>query len=58
MKKLLPVAQIVDRFNRQALALKNAGAFEQSDTWKAAVLLILRMADAEEESIEPPSEDS
>ena len=57
MKTVLTVAEISERLGRAALTLKNAGDVSASDHIKFALSLLLRMTHADEESIEPPSEE-
>jgi hypothetical protein len=57
MKTALEVRALVDRLGREELNLKNAGAFAEAAGIRDAIVQILRLADADEESIEPTEED-
>jgi hypothetical protein len=57
VKKQLLVSEIVDVLCREEQTQKHAGGFGEATGLRHAVTLILRMADADGESIEPPSED-
>lgn len=57
MKTVLPVSDIVDVLCREEQVQKHAGGFGEATGLRHAVTLILRLADAGEESIEPPSEE-
>jgi hypothetical protein len=58
VKKLLPLAEIVDRLRREEQQQKRVGGYGAADGLQLAVTIVLRMADAEEESIEPSSEET
>jgi hypothetical protein len=57
VKTVLPVQDIVDVLSREEQVQKHVGGFGVATGLRHAVTLIIRMADADEESIEPPSED-
>jgi hypothetical protein len=58
MERTLSVAAILDRLGHEILLLKKLGAFEQAAGVQAAVVQILRLADADlstndKQSLEP-----
>lgn len=57
MKNELPVRAIVDKLGREEQTLKRAGAFAEAAGIRDAIVQILRMADADEDSIDSTGED-
>jgi hypothetical protein len=57
MKTSLEVRAIVDRLGREEQTLKHAGDFSAAAHLRFVIVLILRMADADEQSIDPTGED-
>jgi hypothetical protein len=56
VKDTLPVLEIIDRLGHAALTLKNAGDISAAKHIQFAISLIQRMALADDESIDQPSE--
>jgi hypothetical protein len=57
MKTELSVRAIVDKLGREEQTLKRAGAFAEAAGVRTSIVQILRLADADEESIDPTGED-
>jgi hypothetical protein len=57
MKTELSVRAIVDKLGREEQTLKRAGAFAEAAGVRTSIVQILRLADADEEPIDPTGED-
>lgn len=57
MKTELSVRAIVDKLGREEQTLKRAGAFAEAAGIRDAIVQILRLADADEQSLDPTGED-
>lgn len=57
MKTALTVAALIERLGREEQALKRAGAYAEAAGIRDAIVQVLRMANAEDDSIEPTGDD-
>lgn len=57
MKTLIEVKAVIERLGREEQTLKRAGAYAEAAGIRDAIVQILRMADAHDESIEPETDE-